>query len=123
MISDLLRAFTRGCEMLELGILLLGAAVLALMVLTPVLRRPVPPRWTTMSLVAELITVGIVAGLALGGILTGVGVIDLMQHGIGLVHLALFIGASVLLAVVWRWVRGRPSAGPGAGGQLPTGAA
>jgi hypothetical protein len=76
-----------------------------------------------MSLVAELITVGIVAGLALGGILTGVGVIDLMQHGIGLVHLALFIGAIVLLAVVWRWVRGRASAGPGAGGQLPTGAA
>ena len=108
--------------MLELGILLLGAAVLALMILTPLFRRPMPPRWTTMSLVSELVTVGIVAGLALGGILTGVGLIDLVQHGIGLVHLALFAGVIVLLAIAWRWVRGRSAAGPGAGGQLPTAA-
>jgi hypothetical protein len=108
--------------MLELGILLFGVGALALMILTPVFRRPAPPRWTSVSLVSELVTVGIVAGIAVGGILTGAAVIDLVQHGIGVVHLALFGGVIVLLAIVWRWVRGR-AAGPGAGGQLPTGAA
>ena len=109
--------------MLELGILSFGAAVLALMVLAPILRRPVPPRWTNLNLLAELITVAIVAGLAFGLVLTGAGVVDLVEHGIGLVHLAMFGAVVVLLVIAWRWVRGRPAAGPGAGGQLPTGAA
>ena len=108
--------------MLELGVLVGGAASLAFMILSPIFRQPVPPRWTQNGFLSELITVALVAGFALGAVLIVAGAIELAQTGISLLHLGLLAGALALLAVAWRWLRSRRGAGPGAG-RLPTGTA
>ena len=101
--------------MLAIGGLLAGAALLAIVVLAPLFRRPEPPRWTRYQLVGELITVGIVSLLALGIGYMGAGVVAAFGAGIDIVQLGLFAASLVAVVVVWRWLNARTApAGPSA---------
>ncbi len=112
-----------GCEtMLELGVLMSGATVLALVVLSPIFRQPVPPRWTQNGFISEFITVAMVAGFAVGITMSVAGMIALMQTGGDATHLGLMAGVIVLLVVSWRLLRARRGAVRN-GGRVPTGTA
>ena len=105
--------------MLALGGLLAGGALLTLVALTPIFRRPAPPRWTTAPLVGELITIAIVSAFALGLGFLGAGAYDAYEHGPGALDVAVLVGLVLLFVLAWRQLRGRkpePVTRPGAAG-------
>jgi hypothetical protein len=108
--------------MLEFGVLVSGATIVALLVLSPIFRQPVPPRWTRSSAIGEAVSVALVAGFALGVTMIVAGIVELVQTGFTLLHLATLAGAVAVLVGAWHWLRVRSLPGPGAG-RLPTGTA
>jgi hypothetical protein len=112
-----------GCDtMLELGVLVGGATIVALLILSPIFRQPVPPRWTQNGFISEVVTVALVAGFALGVVLIVAGAIELAETGFNFLHLGSMAGAIAVLALAWRWLRQRQGAARGSG-RLPTGTA
>ena len=93
--------------MLEFGGLLIGASILIVAFLVPQFRRPDPPRWTKSSMVGELMSVGIVTVLSLGVAFFVAGVLDVVQHGVSLVHLALLILVVGGVIFFGRWINAR----------------
>lgn len=89
--------------MLALGGLLTCAAVLALLALAVLFRRPNPPRWTTTSLGGELVSVGLVCLFALGLATFVAGAVDAYREGLQPIDLGLL--AAVLLATFVIWQR------------------
>jgi hypothetical protein len=105
--------------MLELGFLVGGATILAFVILYPIFRQPVPPRWTQNGLIAEVVTVALVAGFACGIFLIVAGLIKVAQTGISLLHIGLLAVVLVVLAMAWRRLRSHRVPGQGTG-KLPT---
>jgi hypothetical protein len=93
--------------MLAMGAVLTGAAVFILGLITPIFRRPDPPRWTRMALVGELITVAIVSAMTLGLGFLAIGIFHTLKGDEPLLDLVIF-GALVVASVVFlRWRRAR----------------
>lgn len=93
--------------MLAIGGLLAGGALLVIVILTPIFRRPTPPRWVTWPLAGELVTVAIVSVLALGVGCVGVGAIQVWQQGLDLVQIGLFAASIAAVVVARRWLKAR----------------
>ena len=93
--------------MLELGGLLTAGSILLVSILGPIFRRANPPRWTNLPLVPELTTVGITGLLAFGLALLALGAIDLVQHGAGVIHLALLVAIVAGVIVLGRRIAAR----------------
>lgn len=109
----MLRLRKMESHMLAIGGLLAGAALLAIVILAPLFRRPEPPRWTTYQLVGELITVAIVSLLALGIGSIGAGLVEAFRDGADAVQLGLFAASLAAVVAVWRWLNARTApAGP-----------
>jgi hypothetical protein len=98
--------------MLALGAVLTGAAFVILALITPIFRRPEPPRWTRAALVGELITVAIVTVMTVGAGFLAVGIYHTVKGDEPLVDLAAFGGLVVLSVVFLRWRRTRLAAEP-----------
>lgn len=103
----MLRLRKMESHMLAIGGLLAGAALLAIVILAPLFRRPEPPRWTTYQLVGELITVAIVSLLALGIGSIGAGLVEAFRDGADAVQLGLFAASLAAVVAVWRWLNAR----------------
>ena len=93
--------------MLELGGLLTVGSMMLVSVFTPMFRQPSPPRWTSVALVLDLATVAITGLFAFGLALLTAGMIDLVQHGIGVVHLVLLVGVALGALALGRWILAR----------------
>lgn len=96
--------------MLTIGALLLCSALLAFAALSRVCDRPVPPRWTKRSGVAEILTM-ILATLitfGLGGL--GAGVVGAYEGSIDPVDLGMFALVLAGTVVLWRWLSARDRA-------------
>ncbi len=93
--------------MLAIGGLLAGGALLAIVILTSIFRRPAPPRWTTRGLAGELVTVAIVSTLALGIGYVGAGAIQAWQQGVDPVQIGLFAASIAAVIAARRWLKAR----------------
>ena len=98
--------------MLALGAVLTGAAFVILAIITPIFRRPEPPRWTRAALVGELITVAIVTVMTVGAGFLSVGIYHTVKGDEPLLDLVAFGGLVVLSVVFLRWRRTRLAAEP-----------
>lgn len=88
--------------MLALGALLLCAAILALAASAILFRRPDPPRWTTRAWAGEVISIAIVAMLALGLAYLFTGAAGAYQEGPAVVDLGLLAVVLVAAVALWR---------------------
>jgi hypothetical protein len=100
--------------MLALGAVLTGAAFVILALITPIFRRPEPPRWTRAPLVGELITVAIVTVMTVGAGSLAVGVFHTVRGDEPLLDLAAFGGLVVLSGVFLHRRRARLASGAAA---------
>ena len=98
--------------MLTNGSLLLCSVLLAFAALSRVCDRPVPPRWTKRSGVAELLTMIfatlIVSGL--GSLAAGIGAVGAYQGSINPVDLGIVALVLAGTAVLWWWLSARDRA-------------
>jgi hypothetical protein len=93
-----------------LGVSLLCLAALGLRAAVSVYRRPAPPRWATVSLISELITVGILAV----GVFGVAFVVQFVARdgigGIGRLEGVLVLAALAVTVFLWRLPRARGAA-------------
>ncbi len=97
-----------------LGVTLLSLAVIWFAAILPVYRRPAPPRWATMPLIAELMTVGILGVGVFGVAFLIEFAVTADLRGFSLVDGALILAVLAIAVVLWRRMRGTPSAPTGA---------
>lgn len=101
-----------------LGVALLCLAALWFAAILPVYRRPVPPRWATLPLIAELMTVGIlsVGVFGLAFLVQFALSADLRRLGLadGLLDGVLILAVLALATLLWRRLRARGLHPPGA---------
>lgn len=107
--------------MLALGGFLVGLTILALGVLIPLFRDPDGPSWTKRLLINELVTVALVATLALGLGYVGAGIITAVEQGLDLVDVGLLLAVAAGTVVLWPLLKVRArlraiEAGSGAAG-------
>ena len=92
-----------------LGVSLLCLAALWFAAILPIYRRPAPPRWANVPLVAELMTVGIlsVGVFGLAFLVQFALTADLRHLGLvaGLVDVALIVAVLAIAALLWRRLR------------------
>lgn len=90
--------------MLEIGILLLAGAMLAIVAARALFLRPSPPRWTTWDIPGNLIVVAITGMAGVGLAATGMGIARIVDGTESPLHggLALVILAVVVAAIVIR---------------------
>lgn len=94
--------------MLAIGVLLLGLAVCAVLVLRTAFTRPDAPRWTQIDLVGELTAVAITAMFGFGLISTGMGLIDLVDGDVTPAQiLPAILALLITVAAVW-FVQSKP---------------
>ena len=98
--------------MLTIGALLLCSVLLAFAALSRVCDRPLPPRWTRRSGVAELLTIvfATLIVMGLGSLAAGVGALGADEGSINPVDLGLVVPVLAGTVFLWRWLSGRDRA-------------
>jgi ABC-type phosphate transport system permease subunit len=85
-----------------LGVSLLSLAALWFAAILPVYRRPAPPRWATIALVAELMTVGILSVGVFGLAFLVQFALTAATQGFSLLDGALVLAVVVGAGLLWR---------------------